>query len=249
MDRVDDPVGVLTYRLWIPIKPRYTVTSWPSLLLDALVAVVSLIATWILFSRTQRRCQHWWQVSLVVSLRLRDAGSRGLHGVEVRIVVGLVSSRAWDWLLRNLPLSCSPIAAVAVWYNAGMDEKQNTAEPVKKAHGRWFRLSPDRFVVSLLLVICFLWLSERFQWFGFNHHKGWTVLIAVAAVGVTAFAMLLWWTAGLIFRWRFQFGIRSLLAVLFGLLDCRSWMAVEMKAGSTASGGGRVDQFGRVGVL
>ena len=57
-----------------------------------------------------------------------------------------------------------------------------TAEPKR----RWFRLSPDRFVISLLLVICLLWLSERFQWFGFNHHKGWTVLIAVAAVGVAA---------------------------------------------------------------
>ena len=29
---------------------------------------------------------------------------------------------------------------------------------------------------------CLLWLSERFQWFPFNAHKGWTVLIAVAVV-------------------------------------------------------------------
>jgi hypothetical protein len=43
---------------------RYSVTSWPSLLFDAFVAVASLIATWILFGHTQRRCQRWWQLSL-----------------------------------------------------------------------------------------------------------------------------------------------------------------------------------------
>jgi len=48
-----------------------------------------------------------------------------------------------------------------------MDEKPNAAEPVKKPRGRWFRLSPDRFVIGLLLAVCLLWLSDRFQWFGF----------------------------------------------------------------------------------
>jgi len=59
--------------------------------------------------------------------------------------------------------------------------------PAAERKRRWFRPSPDRFVVGLLFAICLLWLSERLQWFGFNHHKGWTVLIAVAAVGVTGF--------------------------------------------------------------
>ena len=67
-----------------------------------------------------------------------------------------------------------------------MEQNPNAAEPVTKPQGRWFRLSPDRSVIGLLLAICLLWLSERFQWFGFNHHKGWTVLIAVAAVGGSA---------------------------------------------------------------
>jgi hypothetical protein len=42
----------------------YTVTSWPSLLLDTTIAVVSLVATWVVFTRTQRRCRGWWQLSL-----------------------------------------------------------------------------------------------------------------------------------------------------------------------------------------
>ena len=99
--------------------------------------------------------------------------------------------------------------------------------PATERKRRWFHLSPDRFVVGLLLVICLLWLSERFQWFGFNHHKGWTVLIAVAAVGVTAVVMLLWWAAGLIFPWRFQFGIRSVLAFSLASSIAVSWLAVQ----------------------
>jgi len=110
-----------------------------------------------------------------------------------------------------------------------MDEKQITAEPVETARSRWFHLSPDRLVIGLLLVISLLWLSERFQWFGFNHHKGWTVLIAVAAVGAAAVVVLAWWIAGLIFRWRFQFGIRSLLAFCLTMSIAAGWLAVEMR--------------------
>ena len=57
---------------------------------------------------------------------------------------------------------------------------------------RWYRLTPDRLVIGLLVVEWLLWLSERFQYFGFNQHKGWTVLIAVASVGVAMLVMLLW---------------------------------------------------------
>ena len=45
---------------------------------------------------------------------------------------------------------------------------------------RWFQPTPDRFFVGLLAVQVFLFLSEHYQWFAFNEHKGWTVLIAVA---------------------------------------------------------------------
>ena len=43
---------------------------------------------------------------------------------------------------------------------------------------RWFHVTPDRLILALLPVEGLLWLSERFQWFAFNEHKGWTVLIA-----------------------------------------------------------------------
>ena len=53
-------------------------------------------------------------------------------------------------------------------------------------HHRWYRLTSDRLVLLLLAVEGLLWLSERFQWFPLNEHKGWTVLIVVASVGAFA---------------------------------------------------------------
>lgn len=95
---------------------------------------------------------------------------------------------------------------------------------------RWLCPTPGWLVLALLVVECLLWLSERFQWLPFNHHKGWTVLIAVAVVGVVFLAMLLWFIVALVFRWRFQFSLRSLLVLVVVVAIPCSWMAVEMKA-------------------
>jgi len=59
-------------------------------------------------------------------------------------------------------------------------------------------------------ILC---LSERYGWFPFNANKGWTVLIAVAAVGAVLIVMLLWFAVALVFRWRYQFTIRTLLVL------------------------------------
>ncbi len=37
---------------------------------------------------------------------------------------------------------------------------------------RSFALTPAWLIYSLLVMECLLWLSERFQWFGFNEHLG-----------------------------------------------------------------------------
>jgi hypothetical protein len=94
---------------------------------------------------------------------------------------------------------------------------------------RWYRLTPDRFVIGLLVVECLLGLSEQFHWFPFNQHKGWTVLIAVAVIGATILLMLLWFIASLLLRWRFQFSIRSLLVLTVAVALPCSWLAVEIK--------------------
>ena len=75
-----------------------------------------------------------------------------------------------------------------------------------------------------------LWLSERFRWFAFNQHKGYTVLIAVASVGGSLLLMLFWFLFALVFRWRFQFSILFLLVLTLVVALPFSWLATEMKA-------------------
>ena len=103
---------------------------------------------------------------------------------------------------------------------------------------RRFHLTPGRFVIGLLAVEVLLWLSERFGWLGW--HKGYAVLTAVACVGVAMLLMVVWFAVALIFRWRFQFSMRSLLVlVVVVALPC-SWLAVEMKAAREQRTGSRI---------
>jgi hypothetical protein len=93
---------------------------------------------------------------------------------------------------------------------------------------RWFHLTPGRFVIGLLVVEVLLWLSERIGWLGW--HKGYAVLTCVVLVGGAICLMLFWFVAALIFRWRSQFSLRSLLlSAVVVALPC-SWMAVEIRA-------------------
>ena len=96
-----------------------------------------------------------------------------------------------------------------------------TAE--KPPSPRWFHPTPARLLVVLLVTETVLLMSERWL------PKGWTVLTAIAAVGVTMTLMLLWWVLALRFRWRFQFSIRSLLVLTVAVAIPCSWLAVEMK--------------------
>ena len=94
---------------------------------------------------------------------------------------------------------------------------------------RRFSPTPSWVVFGLLVVEGLLWLSGRYRWFWFNEKKGWTVLIAVAAVGAAMLVMLLWFIAALVFRWRFQFSIRSLLVLTVAVAVPCSWLAVKMQ--------------------
>jgi len=93
----------------------------------------------------------------------------------------------------------------------------------------WYHITPDRLIIGLLAVEGFLLLSERFQWFAFNEKKGWTVLIAVAAVCLAVVVMLLWLAASLLFRWRFQFCLRSLVVLVVAVAVPCCWLSVKMR--------------------
>ncbi len=90
-----------------------------------------------------------------------------------------------------------------------------------------YHLTPDRLVLLMLAVEGLLWLSDRLGWPVW--HKGYAVLTAVASVGVAFLLMLAWFAVALIFRWRFQFSIRSLLVLVVVVAVPCSWLAVDMK--------------------
>jgi beta-lactamase regulating signal transducer with metallopeptidase domain len=95
------------------------------------------------------------------------------------------------------------------------------------SHHRWYRLTPDRLILALLAVEGFLLLSERFHWFAFNQHKGYTVLIALASVGVAMLLMLAWFGVALLFRW--LVGVAALVRIIWTAhaapLHCRRLLA------------------------
>ncbi|MEN6451859.1 MAG: hypothetical protein ABFC96_15320 [Thermoguttaceae bacterium] len=91
------------------------------------------------------------------------------------------------------------------------------------------RLTPDRIVIALLAVEAFLLLSQWFRWFTFNQNKGWAVLIAVAAVALTLLSLSLWFVGALIFRWRFQYSLRSLLLLTAAAAIACSWLTTAIE--------------------
>ena len=97
-----------------------------------------------------------------------------------------------------------------------------------QARTRWFHPTPGRLVLALLAVEVLLWLSRRFGWLGW--HKGHAVLTGLAMVGVAMLVMLVWFGVALVFRWRFQFSIRSLLVMAVVVALPFSWLAAEMQA-------------------
>jgi hypothetical protein len=83
-------------------------------------------------------------------------------------------------------------------------------------------------IYGLLVVEGLLWLSERLGWPAW--YKGYAVLASVASLGVAMLAMLAWFVVSLVFRWRFQFSIRSLLVLTVAVALPCSWLGVEMQA-------------------
>jgi hypothetical protein len=108
-------------------------------------------------------------------------------------------------------------------------ESSMPADQFAKPKFHWLYPTPGRLPVLLLAVEAVLLLSERFRWFPFNEKKGWTVLIAMAAIGVFLFIMLLWFIVSLFCRWRFQFSIRSLLVLTIVVAIPICWLSREIK--------------------
>ncbi|MGO8751435.1 MAG: hypothetical protein ACLQNE_36270 [Thermoguttaceae bacterium] len=98
-------------------------------------------------------------------------------------------------------------------------------EMPKHGRRRSFHLTPERVLLGLPSLWGVLFVLEQFQRLG----KGYSVLLALASMGMIVLVLLLWFTAALVFRWRFQFSLRTLCFVM--LLACigMSWLGVEMQ--------------------
>jgi len=92
---------------------------------------------------------------------------------------------------------------------------------------RWFHPTPDRLVLGLLAIAGLLWLSDHFGWPAW--HKGYAVLVAVASMGLVFLLMLVWFAISMVVRLRYQFSLRSLLALVVAVAIPCSWLTVEMR--------------------
>jgi hypothetical protein len=97
-----------------------------------------------------------------------------------------------------------------------------------KPKRRWFLPSPGHLVIAILVIECALWLSD---WLDIPHwHKGYAALAGVASMAVGAAVMFVWLIAALVFRWRFQFGIKSLLVMAVVVALPFSWVRMLQTA-------------------
>lgn len=94
----------------------------------------------------------------------------------------------------------------------------------------WYRPTTSKYLVGLIVVTALLFLSERFRWFEFNRHKGWTVLIACAIVAAALALLLVGFVIAWVSRRKPQFGLATLLLLFVTVALPLSWLAHAMNA-------------------
>lgn len=94
---------------------------------------------------------------------------------------------------------------------------------------RWFLITPDRLLVGLLAVESLLFLFGRFRLALTDEKSGWAALIALASVAATLLILLVWFAIAFVSRRRFQFGLRSLLALVAAIALLCNWLATDFR--------------------
>jgi hypothetical protein len=94
---------------------------------------------------------------------------------------------------------------------------------------RWYRITPERLVILLLAFEAYLLLSQWQCCYPFRGSRGWGSLASVAAVALTLLLLSAWFFTSLIFRWRFQYSLRSLLLLFVVVAIAFSWLATELQ--------------------
>ena len=105
------------------------------------------------------------------------------------------------------------------WYDAVMSDA--ASKP------RWYRFTPDRFLIVLLAAVLLVWLADRFGLLGLARDSGWNVLLAIAIVCLGMLGGLIWLGVSLLLRRRFQFGLKSVLVLTVIVAILCSWFTVK----------------------
>lgn len=90
---------------------------------------------------------------------------------------------------------------------------------------RWYRLTPDRATAVLVAVVGLLLASEQFGWFGLGERNVSPSLLAAGIAGAAMLLGLVCLVTSLLFRWRFQFSVRSLLLLTLVVAVLCGWIA------------------------
>lgn len=159
----------------------------------------------------------------------------GLLAVEAFLL--LSEQLGWFGLNRDKVMTAAiavaavivPIIVVLFWIVARWVYRRRIGRGNAPAKPRWYHLTPDRLVIGVLIMECLLWLSQQFGGNEFTELNCWIVLTAVTVIVAKLLLLPLWFIGSLLFRWRFQFGIRSLLVLVVVVAIPFSWVAVKLQ--------------------
>lgn len=93
---------------------------------------------------------------------------------------------------------------------------------------RWYATKPARFLSLVLLMQGVLFLSSRFHWFWFNDHKGYTVLITVAATSILLLLTFACLPLACLLKAKWQFSLSLLLMVVLVMAVPLGWLGHEI---------------------
>lgn len=94
---------------------------------------------------------------------------------------------------------------------------------------RWYHVTSEHMAMALFAIIVALVVSERFQWFSFNHISGMTALIAVAMGGAGSVLLATWIGGQWILRHRVLINGRTLVALAGAIVVPGVWFCGEIK--------------------
>jgi hypothetical protein len=150
----------------------------------------------------------------------------------------------WHGRLPTVTADTKHIVSELVGAPARMDNMADTS-PTRPRQS-----SPVLFAALLAIIEAFLYASDRFGWFAFNQRSGWTAIVGVLVVAAWLLLFAMWMFVSRFFKRRLQFGLATILAVVFVVAFPLAWLASDLRqskleatlAAAIEAEGGTVDR-------